>query len=199
MIFFQNRLKTRQTMASFFNLLPCRYIFFRAIEFFRTAIYGTQTMRTLYRHFIPWFFIPVLIGCGTPSKNFLTSPPLFIWPVKTRGKKVTQKFKVIRKHEGIDISGSKNTPVYAAANGRVIYTGQRFSGYGKLIIIEHQGDKWASFYAHLNKFKVREGQKVKAGQLIGLMGNTGRSSGIHLHFEIRHNLKPVNPLPLLNH
>ncbi len=145
-------------------------------------------------------FIP-LTGCsGVPvvyKRSSDISPPLFTWPVKIKQKGITQKFRPSKKHEGIDISGSRNTPVYATAGGKVIYTGQGFSGYGKLIIIEHQRDVWASFYAHLNKFKVREGQKVRAGQLIGLMGNTGRASGTHLHFEIRYNLKPVNPLPLL--
>lgn len=143
---------------------------------------------------ISCLLILLLTGCGTSPS---VSPPLFRWPVKIKGKKVTQRFKTSKKHDGIDISGRKNTPVYAAARGRVIYTGQGFRGYGKLIIIEHQGDRWASFYAHLNKFKVHEGQKVQTGELIGFMGNTGRSSGNHLHFEIRHNLKPVNPLPLL--
>ena len=142
-----------------------------------------------------FFLILTFTDCAS-SSVYTSSPPSFTWPVKT--KKVTQKFKTFKKHEGIDLSGSRNTPVYATAAGKVIYAGQRFSGYGKLVIIEHRGDQWASFYAHLNRFKVRAGQSVKSGQLIGLMGNTGRASGVHLHFEIRHNLKPVDPLIFLS-
>lgn len=120
-----------------------------------------------------------------------------MWPV--RGGKISQKFKNGRKkHDGIDITGKKNTPILAAESGKVIYAGKGFTGYGKLIIIEHRGDTWASFYGHLNGFKVREGQKVYKGQQIGYMGRTGRASGVHLHFEIRYNLRPVNPLNFLN-
>jgi murein DD-endopeptidase MepM/ murein hydrolase activator NlpD len=135
------------------------------------------------------------VGCaGGPTT--LSGAPSFAWPVKNG--KLTQTFKNHpRKHDGIDIGGQRNTRIYAAEAGRVIYTGHDFNGYGKLIIIEHAGDTWASFYAHLNGFKVREGQRVFKGQLIGLMGRTGRATGVHLHFEIRHRLRPVNPLVFL--
>lgn len=120
-----------------------------------------------------------------------------MWPVK-KGT-LTQKFKSYsKKHDGIDISAGMNTPVYSAEAGRVIYAGRDFSGYGNLIVIEHAGSAWASFYGHLNKFRVSEGESVSQGELIGLMGNTGRASGVHLHFEIRRNLKPVNPLDYLS-
>ena len=136
-----------------------------------------------------------LIGCASSPTQF-SGTPHFAWPV--RGGRISQHFKnSSRKHDGLDISARKNTAIYASAPGKVIYAGNGFSGYGKLIIIEHQGDQWASFYAHLNGFKVREGQWVNQGDLIGLMGRTGRATGVHLHFEIRYNLRPVNPLNFL--
>jgi murein DD-endopeptidase MepM/ murein hydrolase activator NlpD len=137
-------------------------------------------------------------GCSSrPNYSTGTSAPYFSWPVK-KGT-LTQKFKKnVGRHQGIDISSSKNTQILAAESGKVIYAGEDFSGYGNLVIIEHRGDTWASFYAHLNGFRVREGQYVAKGQAIGLMGRTGRATGVHLHFEIRYNLKPVNPLEFLS-
>lgn len=138
-----------------------------------------------------------LIGCASPSYYPVGEHPYFMWPV--RKGRITQGFKKrSRKHQGIDIAGQKNTPIYAAESGRVLYVGREFSGYGKLIIIEHGSDKWATFYAHLNRFKVSEGQRVRKGQIIGLMGRTGRATGVHLHFEIRYRLSPINPLQYLS-
>lgn len=135
-----------------------------------------------------------LFGCASSHKT--TGSVEFSWPVKRAT--LTRSFKSkSKRHDGVDLAAPKNTPVYAAEGGRVLYVGREFSGYGKLVIIEHRGDRWASFYGHLNRFQVSEGDYVKRGQLIGRVGKTGRASGYHLHFEIRHNLKPVNPLPLL--
>lgn len=142
-------------------------------------------------------FLILLSSCSSTSS--VSSGALqFSWPVKSRGT-ITQKFKSgSRKHDGLDIAASKNTPILAAESGKILYAGRDFSGYGNLIIIEHRGDAWASFYAHLNGFKVREGQRVYRGQVIGLMGKSGRATGVHLHFELRHNLRPVNPLNFLS-
>lgn len=101
-----------------------------------------------------------------------------------------------RPHKGIDLSNKRGTPILASESGTVIYAGSGFRGYGKLIVIEH-GDSWATFYAHLDKFKVKEGAEVKQGDEIGAMGKTGRASGYHLHFEIRFNREPKNPLQFL--
>ena len=84
----------------------------------------------------------------------------------------------------------------ATAKGTVIYTGAQFSGYGKMIIIEHDYN-WASLYAHLSKISVRKGAKVEKKQKVGEVGNTGRSSSPHLHFELMHKKQPVNPTPYL--
>jgi len=96
------------------------------------------------------------------------------------------------QHPGIDFAGEINTKVYATAKGTVALAESSFTGYGNEIIIDH-GFGYKTRYGHLNKILVEKGQKIKRGQLIGLMGNTGRSTGTHLHYEVRFYDKPVNP------
>jgi murein DD-endopeptidase MepM/ murein hydrolase activator NlpD len=98
-------------------------------------------------------------------------------------------------HAGIDFPGPVGTPVYAAARGRVSFVGQR-SGYGNCIEIDH-GNGLMTRYAHLSRFAARVGEHVAAGARIGAIGSTGRSTGPHLHFEVRVNDRPVNPRPFL--
>lgn len=119
------------------------------------------------------------------------------WPVDKI--QVTQAFKPKKRrpHHGVDLDGVRNDPIYSAHEGFVIYAGSGFKGYGKMIIVQYDKE-WASLYSHLNTIKVREGQYVKARQLIGRMGRTGRASGVHLHFELMRYKVPVDPLPLLN-
>ncbi len=101
-----------------------------------------------------------------------------------------------RRHKGIDIANSHGTPIYAAEAGRVIHASWGNSSYGNLIKIDH-GSGAETRYAHLSGFAVSNGQTVKKGQLIGYMGNTGNSSGSHLHFEILIGGRTVNPLPYI--
>jgi len=97
-----------------------------------------------------------------------------------------------RFHPGIDISNRIGTPVVAPADGIVIFTGRK-GGYGKCIIISH-GYGITTRYGHLHKIFVKVGQKVQRGDIIGEIGSTGRSTGPHLHYEVRLYNKPVNPL-----
>ena len=97
--------------------------------------------------------------------------------------------------QGIDIAGDSGTPVNAAADGVVVYSGSGLVGYGELIIIKHN-DAWLSAYGHNRARMVNEGALVKAGQQIGVMGRTGAPRDM-LHFEIRYNGKPVDPLTFL--
>lgn len=119
----------------------------------------------------------------------------YVWPTQGR---LSSPFgwRWGRMHEGIDIANLRGTPIYAADGGTVIYAARK-SGYGNFIIIYH-GDGKETCYGHLNDYAVGEGDTVEKGQLIGYMGNTGRSTGPHLHFEIRINGKPQNPLNFLN-
>ncbi len=100
-----------------------------------------------------------------------------------------------RKHPGIDLRASIGTKVFAAGYGVVIYAGRK-GGYGRVVIIDH-GNNYKSYYAHLSRYLVRKGQVVRKGQAICLSGNSGTSTGPHLHFEIRRNNRPVNPMKIL--
>uniref|UniRef100_UPI003F4C6B7D peptidoglycan DD-metalloendopeptidase family protein n=1 Tax=Brachyspira catarrhinii TaxID=2528966 RepID=UPI003F4C6B7D len=95
------------------------------------------------------------------------------------------------KHMGVDIPGRLNTPVYAARKGKVIFAGYS-GGYGNLVIVRH--DKgYTTYYGHLNSITTKAGATVGVGVMIGRMGSTGRSTGSHLHFEVRRNGVALNP------
>ncbi|KQM18124.1 peptidase M23 [Sphingomonas sp. Leaf24] len=98
-------------------------------------------------------------------------------------------------HAGVDIPGPIGTPVYATADG-IIARAERAGGYGNLIEVNH-GKGIATRYGHLSKIIVHDSQRVRRGQLIGLMGSTGRSTGSHLHYEVRIDGSAVNPAPYL--
>jgi murein DD-endopeptidase MepM/ murein hydrolase activator NlpD len=97
-----------------------------------------------------------------------------------------------RFHRGIDLANSSGTPIYATADGVVRFTGIQ-GGFGKAVRIRHEASGLETVYGHLDSFKVKAGEKVKRGDLIGLMGNTGRSTGPHLHYEVRKSGKSFNP------
>ncbi len=98
-----------------------------------------------------------------------------------------------RFHNGIDIASRVGTPILAANSGRVVHIELQLGNYGRLIIIEH-GSGYQTLYAHLDRFAVEVGQRVERGQVIGYMGNTGRSTGPHLHFAIVQNGRFVDPM-----
>jgi len=98
-------------------------------------------------------------------------------------------------HAGIDLAGPLGTPIYATADGIVSYASW-MRGYGNLIEIAH-GKAVETRYGHLSKIYVKNNMRVKRGQLIGLMGSTGRSTGSHLHYEVRLDGRAVNPVPYL--
>lgn len=98
-------------------------------------------------------------------------------------------------HAGLDFKGAVGSPIYAAAKGRVSFVGWQ-QGYGKTVEIRH-GNGMMTRYAHLSRFDVKPGQAVEAGERIAGMGNTGRSTGPHLHFEVRINDRAMNPRPFL--
>ncbi|KDR96347.1 Murein DD-endopeptidase MepM and murein hydrolase activator NlpD, contain LysM domain [Peptoclostridium litorale DSM 5388] len=96
-----------------------------------------------------------------------------------------------KMHEGIDVANSIGTPIYAADGGKVTYSGWK-NGYGKVIIINHENG-YQTYYAHCSQLDVSNGSRVYRGQKIAAVGNTGRSTGPHLHFEVRKNGTPQNP------
>lgn len=107
------------------------------------------------------------------------------------GRRIDPINKKVAFHSGMDIACRVGTPVKAARRGQVVFTGTR-GGYGKLIILKHTHDYY-SYYGHLSRIKVKEGSVIERGSQIGLSGNTGRTTGPHLHFEVRKRSKPVNP------
>ena len=130
-------------------------------------------------------------------KHFPGIPPVnctdHIWISSYFGTREDPFLFISRVHKGLDLCGPKNTKIYVTADGIVTLTKHSRKGYGNEIVVDH-GFGHCTRYAHLNKILVEEGQKVERGQIIGLMGNTGRSTGTHLHYEVWFNQQPVNPL-----
>jgi lipoprotein NlpD len=128
---------------------------------------------------------------GARSKDIKTFRGRFIWPVDG---KVTSQFGIRdgRRHDGIDIPAPKGTPIKAADSGSVVFS-DKMRGYGNLILLRHKDDFFTA-YAHNDRNKAKKGENVKKGQVIGTVGRTGRATGSHLHFEIRHGQRARNPL-----
>lgn len=134
------------------------------------------------------------------KEAFLASIPA-IQPVKNDdlkrmasgfGIRMHPMLKYRKMHNGMDFSAPTSTEVFATGNA-VVKKAERSSGFGNLIILDH-GFGYETYYAHLNEFKVRPGQKVKRGEIIGYVGNSGLSTAPHLHYEIHKNGRVVNPI-----
>lgn len=109
------------------------------------------------------------------------------------GRRVDPIYGTVRFHEGMDFSAPVGTPVYATGDGIVKVAGRAMSGYGNMIDIDH-GFNYLTRYAHLSEVLVKPGQEVKRGDLIGKVGNTGKSTGPHLHYEVRLKGVAQNPV-----
>ena len=119
--------------------------------------------------------------------------PVWRWPAQ--GQIIGRYVGGDQTQQGINIAGSAGQSIVAAADGVVVYSGAGLVGYGELIIIKHS-DEWLSAYAHNRRRLVTEGSRVKSGDVIAEMGKTGAIREM-LHFEIRRNGKPVDPLAFL--
>jgi murein DD-endopeptidase MepM/ murein hydrolase activator NlpD len=109
------------------------------------------------------------------------------------GMRIHPVYKVKKMHTGVDFAAAIGTPIYATADGSVDVVENNFSGYGKSIQIDH-GFGYRTRYAHMHAFAVRQGQRVKRGELIGYVGDTGLSTAPHLHYEVFINGQHVNPI-----
>ena len=118
------------------------------------------------------------------------------WPSSTMGHRVDPFTGDDDFHAGLDIAGERGQPGYATAAGTVVHSGWQ-GGYGNLIVLDH-GFGLQTRYGHLLNYSVKQGAKVKRGDVIGHVGNTGRSTGYHLHYEVLANGKLLNPLQLLS-
>lgn len=114
------------------------------------------------------------------------------------GMRIHPIYKVKKMHTGVDFSTPKGTPIYSTGDGVVKIVETNLGGYGKEIEIDH-GYGYVTKYAHLDRFNVHVGQKIKRGELIGWSGNTGSSTAPHLHYEVIHNDKKVNPVHYFFH
>lgn len=109
------------------------------------------------------------------------------------GMRIHPFYKVLKMHTGMDFTAPTGTDIYATGDGVVERIEQLQRGYGNNVVIDH-GFGYKSLYAHMSKINVRKGQSVKRGQVIGLVGNTGTSVAPHLHYEVRINDQPVDPV-----
>ncbi|MCB2193440.1 MAG: M23 family metallopeptidase [Deltaproteobacteria bacterium] len=147
----------------------------------------SETERQLQRHLAKFLQDRRSILAATPS----------LWPVRGWvtsgfGTRVSPFGKGRKFHSGVDISTRRGTSIIAPASGVVTFAGWE-GGYGRMLAINH-GHGIVTRYGHLHKFKVKRGQKVERGQVIALVGNTGRSTGPHLHYEVLLSGVPTNPM-----
>jgi len=132
------------------------------------------------------------------AENPLSTKETFVFPLM--GPKLSSKYgfrihpikKFSSKHQGVDLAAPKRAHVFSVRSGIVRFAGE-YAGFGKLVNIDH-GDGRSSLYGHLSEIRVKTGQTIKAGQVIGRVGSTGHSTGPHLHFEWRIDGKSVDPL-----
>lgn len=152
-----------------------------------------------------WIFIPSKVGIAYFLRDTYVienyeglGTGRFLWPVP-HYYKVSSSFgpRGRKHHDGIDIPAPRGTPIVAVDSGMVIYADNGIRGYGNMVVIAH-GDDVFTVYAHNRDNKVEKGDKVDRGDVIAEVGNTGRSTGPHLHFEIRVKNKVRNPAQFLS-
>jgi len=141
-----------------------------------------------------------VIELATKKSDMLASIPA-IQPVANKelkrlssgyGRRIDPYYKKPKFHYGVDFSAPKGTPIYATGNGTIKKTKKSRRGFGNHLVIDH-GYGYESLYAHMQKYIVRKGQKVKRGDLIGYVGNSGKSTAPHLHYEVHKDGRKVNP------
>nr|WP_240511495.1 LysM peptidoglycan-binding domain-containing M23 family metallopeptidase [Novosphingobium panipatense] len=135
--------------------------------------------------------VPVAAPAPAPTPSAASKPARFAWPVNGPIRRGFQTGA--NHHDGIDITAAEGTMVRAAAAGTVRFAGMEKEQFGNLVVLDH-GDGWFTAYAFLSRVTVKEGARVAAGERVGLVGHTGLAKGNELHFEVRQDGKPVDPL-----
>lgn len=168
----------------------------RVVEAYITAINGVETDREIVSENQLSAAVDEIIQKGTKEPPSPIGTGDFAMP--TSGS-LSSRFgsRWGKRHTGIDLAAATGTDVYAADNGKVIYSAFNDGGYGYLIQIDH-GNGYVTYYGHCSELLVPAGTVVAKGDLIAKVGNTGRSYGSHLHFEVRQNGTPTDPLAYLN-
>src|SRR5690606_23210627 len=131
------------------------------------------------------------IGVAVPSRRPIDQMSLS----SSYGMRVHPVTGRVARHNGIDIPAPRGTPIYATADG-IVGRAQRLGGYGNYVEVEH-GNAIQTRYGHMSSYIVRPGQQVRRGDILGYVGSTGRSTGNHLHYEVRIEGAPVNPMPFV--
>lgn len=168
----------------------------RVVEAYITSINGVETERSIVSENVLSAAVDEIIQKGTKE------PPS---PIGTGHLTVPASGSLSsrfgsrwgRNHNGIDLAASTGTNIYAADNGTVVYAAYNNGGYGYMVQIDH-GNGVMTYYAHCNELFAKEGAVVAKGDVIATVGNTGRSTGPHLHFEVRVNGTPIDPLSYIN-
>ncbi len=158
------------------------------------------------KSFIPgeWVFVPEERGIlphifsKINSGWSLLGHNAFLWPVPS-SPRISSRFgrRWGKPHEGLDIAAQTGAHILASKSGVIVYSGNELGGYGNIIVIAHKGG-FFSVYAHNKDNYVTKGQVVKRGQVIGRVGSTGKSTGPHLHFEVRRNGQALNPAKFIS-
>jgi murein DD-endopeptidase MepM/ murein hydrolase activator NlpD len=177
--------------------------FYDAGEHSETAVLSVLHKSGIAKHPPP--AVPPSPGAPRPPKH-APSPPLTTVPEQYSGSMrwpldayiVSSEYgeRWGKMHKGMDMAAHVGEPVYAIADGEVIYAGDGLRGYGNVVILRHDR-KTSSLYAHNSELKVKQGDQVTKGTLVALLGNTGHSTGPHVHFEIRDGDAAVNPRNVL--
>lgn len=141
---------------------------------------------------------PILktVETRSPASDSSGNRLLFSWPLRTGQISSNYGRRGAHFHDGIDISAPKGNPVFASGDGVVLYSGKTIKGYGNLIIVKH-GYELATVYAHNDKNLVKRGDRVRRGQRIALVGQSGQATAPHLHFEVRYREYSHDPLKYL--
>ncbi len=156
---------------------------------------GVQTDKLIINESVKVEPITQVVEVGTMNTPPKKSVGTFLWPSSGR---ISDRFATRGgRHQGIDIANSAGTPIKASDGGVVKYAGWDGSGYGNLVIIDHENG-YQTYYGHNSKIVVSVGQRVAQGEVIAKMGSTGRSTGNHCHFEVRVNGVPRNPFNYLS-
>lgn len=144
-------------------------------------------------------------GCTTIGDNgrHTSSSPPQGWPLPPACRQVTSAFGPraaatggpSRLHQGIDIAAPKGTPVHATAPGRVVFA-ESWGAYGRIVVLDH-GNGYETRYAHLHRISAKPGRTVRRGEELGKVGRTGNATGYHLHYEVRHQGQPLDPVRFL--
>lgn len=150
---------------------------------------------------VQWRSYEEVVSMAEEKEEFLSSIPA-ISPISDKdltrfasgyGYRIHPIYRTRKMHSGIDLTAPTGTHIYSTGDGKIIKAGYTLGGYGKRVIVDH-GFGFKTLYAHMHEIEVKVGQKVKRGELIGLVGNTGRSTAPHLHYEVRKQNKPENPV-----